>query len=203
MKDLNKLEQALERRFPGEKLSSLAKLLSTASEKGKITFEGIEAEKGAKEDHLLFLYGERLLIPTRTSQVSRSLAWEDRLLITKPRETYEMRNAIRYLIRNAEETGEWKPNYAVRRYLEDIGEIEVEKIVRLFQEVREKVVSSEILSKTKRITPELLKECSERLGLELNIDKTIAELKGGGIMSPCLRNFSSYGIRYEMNPSLL
>jgi hypothetical protein len=44
MKDLSRLEQALERRFPGEKLSSLAESLSMASEKGEISFEDIEAD---------------------------------------------------------------------------------------------------------------------------------------------------------------
>ncbi len=202
MKDLSRLERALEKRFPEEKIVSLARLLSMASEKGKASYEEIKAEKEAKEDLLLLVSSERLLLPTRTSRVSRTLAWEDRLLITKPGETFEMPNVIGYLIKNAEETEEWNPDCAVRSYLEDIGEPEAEKVVKLFLEVKEKVVSSEILSKTNKITPELLKESSEKLGLGLEIDKTIAELKGGGIIRPGLRNFSRYGIRYEINPSL-
>ena len=203
MKNINKLAQVLKRRFPEEETGSLATLLSTASKKEEVYYEEIKVKKETKDGLLLLAYNKRLLLPTRTSQVSRTLAWEDRILTPKPGETYEMPNVIRYLIRKAEETGQWRPYYAVRRYLEDIGEPETDKILRLFQEVKKKVANSKILSKTNKITPQLLKECSEKLGLELDIAKTIAELKGGGIISPCLHNFSRFGIRYEINPSLL
>jgi hypothetical protein len=203
MERLNRLGRILKRKFSGEEVGSLALLLSLASEKGRVSYEEIEGEREKKENLLLLVYNVRLLLPVRTSQVSKTLAWEDRLLITKPGEMYEMPNVIRYLIRHAEETGEWRPDYAVKRYLENIEEPETEKILKLFQKVKERVADSKVLSKTNKVTPELLKESSEKLGLELDMDKTIAELKGGGIISPCLRNFSRYGIQYEINPSLL
>jgi hypothetical protein len=203
MKSVNKLAQVLKRRFPEEETVSLATLLSIASKKEEVSYEEIKVKKETKDCLLLLAYNKRLLLPIRTSQVSRTLAWEDRILTPKPGETYEVPNVIRYLIRKAEETGQWRPYYAVRRYLEDIGEPETDKILRLFQEVKKKVANSKFLSKTNKITPRLLKECSEKLGLELDIDKTIAELKGGGIISPSLRNFSRFGIRYEINPSLV
>jgi hypothetical protein len=203
MKSINKLAQVLKRRFPEEETGSLATLLSIASKKEEVSYEEIKVKKETKDGLLLLAYNKRLLLPIRTSQVSRTLAWEDRILTPKPGEKYEMPNVIRYLIRKAEETGQWRPYYAVRRYLEDIGEPEADKILRLFQEVEKKVANSKILSKTNKISPQLLKACSEKLGLELDIDKTIAELKGGGIISPYLRNFSRFRIRYEINPSLV
>jgi hypothetical protein len=203
MKGLVRLEQALRRKFLVEDTVSLAALLSKASLREKISFEEIGVKKEAKEDFLLFLCSKRLLIPARTSQVSRSLAWENRLLIVKPGETYEMPNVVGCLVEIAEESGEWKPDYAVKRYLEHVGEKEAEKIVRLFRKLKEKMACSAISSRTNKVTPELLKECSEELGLNLDIDRTIAELKGGGVISPRLRGFLTYGIRYEINPSLL
>ena len=41
------------------------------------------------------------------------------------------------------------------------------------------MADSKVLSKTYRVTPELMKESSEKLELELDMDKVIAELKGG------------------------
>ncbi|MHA1710605.1 MAG: hypothetical protein ACTSUS_00845 [Candidatus Freyarchaeota archaeon] len=203
MEDLNKLERVLRRLFPDEEIDSLARLLSMASKRGEISYEEIETREETKEDLLLLVYNKRLLLPTEASRVSKTLAWEDRLLILSPGKMYEMPNVIRYLIKDAEETGEWRPDHAVRKYLQAIGEPEAEKILKLFQEVRKKVLNSKTLLKTNKITPKLIEECSEKLGLELNIDKAIAELKGGGIISPCPRSFLRCGIRYEINPSLL
>lgn len=200
MCSLSKLKKVLEKMFPEEDTESLAKILSLASKRGKVSYEEIEALK-EREELLLLTYNKRLLLPTRTSQVSKSLAWEDRILVPKTGEAYEMPNVIRYLVRDAEETGEWRPDYAVRKYLKDIEEAEAEKVLKLFQEVKRRVTRSEILSKTGKITPQLLKETSEELKLGLDINKTIAELKGGGIISPSLRKFR-FRLLYEINPSL-
>ncbi|RLG47519.1 MAG: hypothetical protein DRN90_04860, partial [Thermoproteota archaeon] len=60
-----------------------------------------------------------------------------------------------------------------------------------------------IKSRNNKIKPEDLKEISDKFELNLDIDSTIAKLKGAGVISPCLRGFMKYGIRYEVNPSLL
>jgi len=191
---LDKLRQALEKIFPGEDTSSLARILLTASSKDKISYEEIISMGSSVED-LLFAFNERLLIPTRTSDSSRSIAWEDRVLIPRKGEEFEMPNVVRYLVIHAERTGKWDPEYAVRRYFEDMGDPEGDKIVRLFAELR-------IRARANRITPEDLKEISNRLKLNLDVDATIAKLKGAGIISPCLHTFIRHGIRYELNPSL-
>lgn len=54
-----------------------------------------------------------------------------------------------------------------------------------------------------KISPHLLKKIENDLGLELKVGRVIAELKGGGIISPCLRESIRTGtIQYEINPSL-
>jgi len=50
------------------------------------------------------------------------------------------------------------------------------------------------------VTPDLIEEASEKTGLKSNIGRVIAELKGGGIISPCLRD--PLRLQYEINPSL-
>jgi len=188
----SRLEEALRKRFPGEEIELLGKLLSLAAEKGGLIYRDIEIQEEVKQD-LLLCEKERLLLPTKTS---RSLAWEDRILTLKSDEEYEMPHIVRYIIRDTEETGNWNPSYAVRRYLEDIGEEESEEISKIFEKVKEK-------TKDNKMPPRLLKESMIDLGLVLDEGKIIAELKGGGAISPCLRESIRTGsIRYEINPSL-
>lgn len=185
------LEAALQNRFPREEVKPMAEILSIAAEKGSIIYDEFEMREDLKEDLLLLLVNEKLLIPARTS---RSLAWEDRTTIFKSGEVFEMPNVVGHLIRYAERTGEWSPDHAVRRYLEEIGETAPEKILSLFDRVKENAGED-------RITPEAMLEASEELDLTANLGRIIAELKGGGIISPCLRDPSR--LRYEINPSLV
>ena len=177
-------------RFPREDVKPIAEILSVAAEKGRIIYDELEMQQDVKEDLLLLLDGEKLLIPVRTS---RALAWEDRIMMFRSWEVFEMPNVIRHLIRYAEETGEWNPDHAVRGYLGEIGETEPEKILSLFNKVKEKAIDN-------RITPEVILKAYEELNLTAKIGRIIAELKGGDIISPCLRDPSL--LRYEINPSL-
>ena len=187
---MERLEKALKKRFLEEDVKAIAEILSIASEKGSIIYDELEIPDDGKDD-LLLLEKERLLIPARTS---RALAWEDRMMIFKSGEVFEMPNVIGYLIRNVEETGEWNPDQAVRTYLEEIGEKTPEAIISLFNKVKED-------AKYFRITPEVILRASEELKLTAEIGRIIAELKGGGIISPCLRDPSR--LLYEINPSLV
>lgn len=187
---IENLEGALKKRFPREDVKPIAEILSVAAKKGRIIYDELEMQEDVKEDLLLLLDGEKLLIPVRTS---RALAWEDRIMMFRSGEVFEMPNVIRHLIRYAEETGEWNPDHAVRGYLGEIGETEPGKILSLFNKVKENVIDY-------RITPEVILKAYEGLNLTAKIGRIIAELKGGDIMSPCLRDPSL--LRYEINPSL-
>jgi len=185
------LEEALKKIFPEEDIKSLLKIIWLAAEKARIYYEEIKMQENLKEDLLLLLEAERILIPFQTS---KTIAWEDRVTTFKPGDAYEMPHVIRYLIRKAEETGEWNPSYAVNRYLEEIGEPESVKITVFFDKIKEIV-------KQKKISPEIILKVSEELNLQSKIGTIIAELKGGGIISPCLRDPSR--LRYEINPALM
>lgn len=185
------LEEALRKRFKEENEEAFAKIVSLAAEKGRIRYEEIEMQEAVKIDLLLLLEKERILIPFQTS---KTMAWEDRVLTFKLGEVYEIPHVIRHLIRNAEETGEWNTDYAVKRYLREIGEEELEKITALFEKIKENVIQN-------KVTPEILLKASEEINLKSKIGTIIAELKGGGIISPCLRKPSR--LLYEINPSLI
>ena len=186
-----KLKETLKKRFKGHNEELLAKIILFAVKKDKIRYEEIKIQDSFKVDLLMLLEKEKILIPLKTS---KTLAWEDRILTFKPGEIYEIPHVIRYLIRKADETGEWNPDYAVKSYLKEIGEPEPEKITTFFNKVKENM-------KQNKITPEILIKVSDELNLRSKIGTIIAELKGGGIISPCLRDLSQ--LRYEVNPSLI
>ena len=148
-------------------------------------------QEDLKEDLLLLLEKERILIPFETF---KTMAWEDRVLTFKSGELYEMPHVIRNLIRNAMETGEWTPSCAVKTCLEEIGEAEPEKITALFDKITEKTENN-------ILTPEILLKKSEELDLKPKIGLIVAEFKNVGIISPCLRRPSS--LWYEINSSLM
>ena len=191
-----KLEEALKRRFPDEDVKLLAKILRKAVEKDSIFYEEVDVPEEVKEDLLLFLVNERLLLPDK---IWKTLAWDDRIFMLKNGEKYVVPNVVKHLIRKAEETGEWNPEYAVEEYLREIREREKEKIMALFRRIKEKLRFRE-----NRLTPEFLKETMDELGLDLNVEKVIIEFKGGGIISPHLRDsIRSKQLKYEVNPSCL
>jgi hypothetical protein len=202
-KDLDKLKSAIEKRFPKEFSKSLAEILYPLAENKIISYDKIQLEKEKKDELLFLAYDERLLLPF----TPRTLAWNSRPLTLRAEERYEMPPAIQYLIRHAEKTGEWNPEHAVRSYLEAIGESNVEILLTFFQEMKRQVRSSKTLSKTKKITPVFLKRClrnihAKQLVIKLELGKTIAKLKGGGIISPFLLKIPEKGPCYEINPSL-
>jgi hypothetical protein len=188
-----KLERALRKRFPKEKVGLLAEILSISGRKKEISYEEIVVRKEVKDELLLFAEGERLLLPN----AMKSLAWDDRFLTLRLGEKYKMPNVVEYLVENAGRTGEWDPDYAIERYLREIGENEAGSVMKIFNKVEEKIKGS-------KLTPETLKESLNELGLKMNIEKVIIELKGGGIISPCLRDSERTGhLQYEINPSCL
>ncbi len=184
------LGKALRNVFPEEDQAPLIEILLLAAEKNKIQNNEIQIPEPVKEDLLILLERERVLIPFETS---KTIAWEDRLLTFKPGEAYEVPHVIKHLLNRAGETGELDPDYAFKKYLREIGEPEPEKISILFNKVLENV-------EKRRISAKMLSEIAKELGLKSRMGTIIAELKGGGVISPCLRNPSN--LRYEVNSFL-
>jgi len=127
----------------------------------------------------------------------------DAILLARPGEIYEMPSVIRHLINHAKETGEWNPEIAVKKYLEEIAEPEADKMLTIFKEIRQEITSQIKLRTTVKITPYLIKQAAEKHGLKINMNKLIVEFKGGGIINPNINNPTKEGITYEINPSLI
>jgi len=195
---MNKLEKALSRLLKHSELTScLASVLDHASKKGSISYGEVEKIVNDNAEDVLLLGNEwRLLLPVRTL---KSAAWEDRLLVAKPEELYEVPNVVRYLAEDASRTGHWNPEHAITELFREMGEPDWEQMPKLVEWLEEQ-------AKDYRITAAQIKMVCNELGLGGRVDALIAELKGSGVMSPkmgAIAEVSRAGMPiYELNPSL-
>ncbi len=169
----------------------MTRVLAEASTRGWITYGEIGVDEPERLDLMLLLIGERMFIPKASA---KSMAWEDRLIRFTPDEVYEMPHAVRSLIQIALERGVWNPREAVRLYLNDIGERKTEAILELLDRLMEVAIDN-------RVDAEMLRGLAEEFSLGREINRIIAELKGGGVLSPSLRD--PRRLQYELNPALM
>jgi hypothetical protein len=194
---VNKLEKALDG-FLGhsELVDPLACVLAHASRRGRVLYHEIEEMANDVEDVLLLGNEWRLLLPVRTL---KSAAWEDRLLLCEPGESYEVPNIIRFLVEEASRTGYWDPEPAVTKLFKEMGEPNWEQMPKLVEWLGKQ-------AKDNRITAAQIKMVCNELGLGDRVDALIAELKGSGVMSPKLGSLAEVARAgsplYELNPSL-
>ena len=176
----------------------LAKVLSYIRKVSRISYTEIEKIiNNDPEDVLLTGYRWRLLIPIRSTR--ETLDWESKILLLDPDEIYKMPNVIKYLVENARKTGEWNTSYAVAEVFKKMGEPNWEKMPALVKKLEER-------AKNGKVNAIQIKGICKKLGLEERVGSLIAELKGGGIMSPKLSSFAEVfkakAPIYELNPSL-
>jgi hypothetical protein len=195
---MNKLEKALSRLLKHSELTNcLASVLAQASKKGSISYREVDKMVSDKAEDVLLLGNEfRLLLPVRTF---KSAAWEDRLLLCEPGESYEVPNINRCLVEEASRTGRWDPEHAITKLFREMGEPAWKRMPKLVEELGKQ-------SKDYRVTAVQIKEMCSELGLGDRVDMLIAELKGSGVMSPKLGSIAEVSRAgaplYELNPSV-
>ena len=195
---MNRLEKALSGLLShGELTNRLAQVLARASKRGRISYQEVDKIANDNAEDVLLLGNEwRLLLPVRTL---KSAAWEDRLLIAKPKELYEVPNIVRYLAEDASKTGRWEAGHALAELFRDMGEPNWEQIPELVERLEKQ-------AKDYRITASQIKTACNELGLGDRVDALIAGLKGSGVMSPKLSSLAEVARAgpplYELNPSL-
>ena len=175
-----------------------SQVLAYAAVKGTVSYQEIkEIIKDDPEDFLLLADKWRLLLPVRTA---KSSGWEDRLLIIKNVEVYEIPNVIRYLVREAVKTGIWDPEKAIVKLCKELEDPDCTKIPGLVRSIVEEAVNH-------KITGNQIKSICVQLGLGDRVDGIIAELKAAGLISPRLSSVPEVNREgspiYELNPSVV
>ena len=189
------------------------------TEKGQISFDEIlsaakkvekeeNAESLAIETSLIMEYW-RLMLPVRIKH-DGSIQWSNRLNRPKIGEKYEVPPCIAFAFRHLKLTGRWEWKSAIKDYLDEIGEPNQQIIVEIIEEAIKNVQLKWFVSKA------VLEKACKQHNYPKDTDVLIAELKGGGIISPCveyslfsrksferfIKNFSSSGPMYELNKAL-
>jgi hypothetical protein len=195
---MNNLEKALNNLLKhGEFTSRLASVLAHASKSGSISYREIDKIVNDNAEDILLLCNEwRLLLPMR---VEKSGAWEDRLLLCKPGESYIIPNIARYLVEDATKTGCWNPESAITKLFKEMDDPAWERMPKLVERLQEQAENS-------RVTADQIKKICSELGLGDRVDALIAGLKASGVMSPKLSSITEVSREgtpiYELNPSL-
>ena len=195
----DRLEKVLSRIIGPVKITSeLSHVLAYAAVKETVSYQEIkEIIKDDPEDVLLLADKWRLLLPVRTA---KSSGWEDRVLLLKDGEKYGMPNVIRYLIRDALDTGRWDPEKSIIELFKEFGDPDWEQIPGLVKSIAEKTTDY-------KITGNQIKKICLQSALSNRVDGLIAELKAAGIMSPKLGSIPDVlGAKspiYELNPSII
>jgi hypothetical protein len=177
--------------------SKLSQVLAYAVVKGTVSYQEVkEIIKDNPEDVILLADKWRLLLPVKTA---KSSGWEDRLLIIKDDEVYEIPNVIRYLAREAVKTGIWNPEKAIITLCKELGDPDCQRIPGLVRSIVQVEVNH-------KITGNQIKMVCLQLGLGNRVDGLIAELKAAGIISPRLSSVPEVNREgsplYELNPSV-
>ena len=192
------LDKALSSFLEIEDVHKMALLLKETMRTGEISYEKAAAILNVDPEDMLTLgYAWRLLLPVRAAKGGD---WEDRMLIPRPGEKYQMPNVIRHLVEHADRSGRWDPEGAILEVFRSIGEPDVDKMPILVERM-----ASEL--KGHRIYGVKIKDICKELGLGGRVDPLVSELKAVGILSHKLTSLTEVSRAgspiYELNPSLL
>ena len=182
----------------GKTIRKLSQVLDYGSQKGTMSYQEIkEIIKDDPEDILLMAEGWRLMLPVRSG---KSSSWEDRLLLLKDGEVYEIPNIIRYLVKDALHTGEWDTEKAIGELFKELRDPAWKRIPELVRAIAEESINHTISSNQ-------IKKVCLQFGFGNRVDWLIAELKAAGIMSPKLGSIPDVmgagSPIYELNPSVI
>ena len=170
---------------------NVVKVMVSLLSKGKpnITFNEILKEAAVicrekadrlAEDAVLAMEGWRMILPAKHEE-SRSLAWESQMIKLEKDEPYTIPACIIYAFKHLLLSGEWTWKPAVREYFIEIRDKHVEEAIRALEQIVKNSYSDRFVSAS--IIDEACK--SENYP---DSSAFIAKLKGGGIISPCLKN---------------
>jgi hypothetical protein len=143
----------------------LSQVLAYAIAKGSVTYQEIqEIIEDDPEDVLLVADEWRLLVPVGTA---KSSSWEDRLLVLRDGEIYEIPNIIRYVVRYGLNTEILDPEGEITHLFKELGDPDYKQIPSLVRTVVEEAINHSI-------TGTQIKMICLRFGLASRVDSLIA-----------------------------
>ena len=148
-------------------------------------------------DTIMELYWWRILIPIKVG----TLEWSARQPTLSREELYEIPTCIQYSLEKLIKDFDWDYKYAVKRYFRKIAEEDIDILIKVIEDFIKK-------SKNYHVTAQDIVDSCKYYGLTLEeTSKLIAELKGGGFISPTLYRdlFKAKTIKqpiYEVNKAL-
>ncbi|MHA1722554.1 MAG: hypothetical protein ACTSXW_05690 [Candidatus Baldrarchaeia archaeon] len=134
--------------------------------------------KELAEETILSMYWWRMLLPIRMKHV-KNLSWENRLLLSDLDEIFEIPICIRYAFEGLCKNGTWDHEYSIYRYFSEIKEPCKDLILHVVNGLVEKTVSKYYVTASS-----IREECKRQNFPSSRVGILIAELKGGGFISP-------------------
>ncbi len=130
------------------------------------------------EESLLMMEKLRLLLPV-LSRNRLCLSWESRKMLFRLDTKFEIPNVIVHIFNEFLSTGEWNWRKAVKKYFEEIRSPRREVVLRIIEELIDAAYGGVYIN-----AGMIEENCSKfKIGKE-SVSALIAELKGGGIISP-------------------
>ncbi len=190
---INRIHSALSSCFNAHDARCLAGMLFKCMEKESTTYAELQTDCADKDDHILTLFKQRVLIPIYSGTGS---AWEEKSLQLVPEETYFMPPVARSMLRFCAWSARPDAEQALTGVLSVCPAVDVQPIVRL-------VMRSLQHTRAYRLEAGLFGALARELGLELDLHQTVDLLAAQGVLSPCKGLAMSSGISwYELNPCL-
>ena len=187
------LINALSVQFSEQEAEALAVLLLRSCQSDSITYEEIKIDPELKDDIIMLAFEERVLLPMKSR---RGSAWEDRILGFAENERYHIPRIVRFLVKNAQETGRWEIRHALEQSLEEAGETNVNGTISYLQT---------LIDRSPRFELEvgIMQTIGTELKLEIDMHDTLDRFVRCGIISPRTQRSLHTGFsKYELNPCL-
>ncbi|MFP4392435.1 MAG: hypothetical protein ACLFOA_07125 [Desulfohalobiaceae bacterium] len=188
-----RIQEALSFAFDQHEAKCLGKMLFQCMEKEVTNYEELDIECAEKDDHILSLFEQRLLIPIKSGTGS---SWEEKSLELRPGEAYSMPPVARSMLRFCAWSARPDPEQALTGVLAMCPAVDAQSLVRL-------VMHGLQHSTSYRLEAGLFGALARRLGLELDLHQAVDLLVTLGVLSPCKAVSMASGIsRYEIHPCL-
>lgn len=189
----NRIQAALAGMFDQHEASCLAGMMFKCMEKEFTSYDELDVDCEEKDDHILTLFEQRVLIPIKSGTGS---SWEEKSLELKLGESYFMPPVARSMLRYCAWSARPDPEQALTGVFSMCPAMDAQALVRL-------VMHSMEHSRANRLEAGLFGVLARQLGLDLDLHQAVDLLVTLGVLSPCKAVSMTSGISwYEINPCL-